>query len=598
MVHPLIRGFCRGLRPADRRPPWQWCEEHVVVDETSPFPGKFRTANSPWVREVMEEAIRRQRTVVRCSAQSSKTQTILNLACYAVSEDPGPAMWVMAAKDEARDFMRDRVDPTFDRCKPVRQLLNAKEGMTFVFQTMPFYFTGSNSPSKLQSKPIRWLFLDEVRNYPAGALQMVLKRTRAFSWCCHEILLSTPDMEGDEVDSEYNAGDQRVWHYCCPDCGTWQPLEFERLKWDTNERTKPDGKWNLDAVTETIRLHCVACPHVWRDVPEERRAIADKGRFMATNPNAPKHRVSFHWNALLPPWVPWRSVVEEFLLASQALRNDPPDLEPYKTFVNETLGKSWSSALGIIDDYGFLEDRKADYDFGDVWAEEVDRFMAADKQEKGGEHYWWLIRAFGRNAKSRLIAYGRASTTEELEQIRAQYKVPLRNAMIDSGYKATEVYRFCARSGWKPFKGDATEFYVVSVIDPKTAQPKSVRQLWSKAQVDPYSGTKRGGRSAPISLYRFAGETTKDFLAEFMHGMIGDWTVTRQIGREYLQQVTAERRTAREDARGRTHYVWQQVRPDNHLLDCECMVLVAAVIIRLVHGGVVRVPAAPVDATA
>src|SRR5437867_7826692 len=56
---------------------------------------------------------------IKCSAQSSKTQTFLNLACWCVSEDPGPAMWVMAAKDEAETFVRDRAAPTFKNCRLV-----------------------------------------------------------------------------------------------------------------------------------------------------------------------------------------------------------------------------------------------------------------------------------------------------------------------------------------------------------------------------------------------------------------------------------------------------------------------------------------------
>ena len=52
--HPLIEGFCAACKPADRRPPWQWAEEHITVDETSPHPGRWRSANSPWVRPVME----------------------------------------------------------------------------------------------------------------------------------------------------------------------------------------------------------------------------------------------------------------------------------------------------------------------------------------------------------------------------------------------------------------------------------------------------------------------------------------------------------------------------------------------------------------
>jgi hypothetical protein len=77
------------------------------------------------------------------------------------------------------------------------------------FSAMPFYFVGAGSPSKLQSKPIRWLFLDEVRNYPPGALDTVLKRTRAV-WNSRRLIISTPDRKDDAVYRAYLAGDQRL----------------------------------------------------------------------------------------------------------------------------------------------------------------------------------------------------------------------------------------------------------------------------------------------------------------------------------------------------------------------------------------------------
>jgi phage terminase large subunit GpA-like protein len=90
--HPLVEGFCAACKPADRRPPWQWCEEHIHVDETSPLPGRWRSDASPWVRAVMEDfannAIRD--IVVQCAAQSAKTQIVMNCACWAIAEGPGP----------------------------------------------------------------------------------------------------------------------------------------------------------------------------------------------------------------------------------------------------------------------------------------------------------------------------------------------------------------------------------------------------------------------------------------------------------------------------------------------------------------------------
>ena len=93
-------------RPIDRRPPWAWAEDNIVIDKTSPFAGKFRADTAPWTKSLMEvfsdNAV--SEISVMCSAQSSKTQTIMILLAWAVSEDAGPAMWVMAAQDEANCF--------------------------------------------------------------------------------------------------------------------------------------------------------------------------------------------------------------------------------------------------------------------------------------------------------------------------------------------------------------------------------------------------------------------------------------------------------------------------------------------------------------
>lgn len=134
------------------------------VDETSRTPGRWRSDSSPWVRAVMEDfannAIRD--IAVQCAAQSAKTQTVMNCDCWAIAEDPGPAMWLTATKDEMRDFVRDRLTPTFEACRPVKGRMGEPTLVGFAFDGMPFYCGWSGSKARLQSKPLRWLFCDEV----------------------------------------------------------------------------------------------------------------------------------------------------------------------------------------------------------------------------------------------------------------------------------------------------------------------------------------------------------------------------------------------------------------------------------------------------
>lgn len=580
-MNPLLKGFCGATRPTDRRSPWQWCEDNVVVDQTSSMSGPWRLENSPWVKPLMEAAGRKRvkKIVVKCSAQSSKTQTILCLSSWAIAEDPGPALWVMANKDDAEDFLKDRVAPTFSSCAPVKKQFIESKGLTWRFASMPFYFTGAGSKAKLQSKPIRWLFLDEVRNYPPGALSMVLKRTRSF-WNSKTFIISTPDKEGDTVDLSFKEGNQITPHFTCPECSKQQAIEFENIKWDTNEETKPRGTgWVFDKLAPTIRLECVGCGRKLYDTPENRRWLLDHLEMIPLNPDAPESVVSITWSALIPSWVTWRSVVEEFLNAQIAARSG--SLDALKTFYNETLGKSWKDQMGELDDFDFLGSRLQGYDFGETWAEERARFISADKQESGGEHYWYVVRAFGPFGKSRLITYGRCNTKAELEELRIQHGVPQGNAMIDSGFKASEVYRFCASNGWKAFKGDDPPFFLVHTKDAK-GNTKTVRMIWRKTMVDPHFGTAQAGKFRPIPLFQFSNDSTKDLLAEYMTGLVGEWTLPRGVGRDYLKQVSAEKRVEDKDTKGRPVYTWKRMRRDNHLWDCELQILVAAVITKVV----------------
>jgi hypothetical protein len=164
------------------------------------------------------------------------------------------------------------------------------------------------------------------------------------------------------------------------------------------------------------------------------------------NPNAPRSRISYTWNAILPHWIESRSIVEEFLAAVDTMRV-AGDIEPMFTFVTETLGEPWDLDRWVVTGDDYLQQRMGDYDFGDPWPLEKTRFLAADRQARGGEHYFWVSRAFGVGGASRLLAYGRCNTTSELEEVRKQLNVPVVNAMIDTGFKASEVYRFCLGTG-------------------------------------------------------------------------------------------------------------------------------------------------------
>jgi phage terminase large subunit GpA-like protein len=395
---------------------------------------------------------------VMCSAQSAKTETMLVMLDWIISEDPGPTMWVTSNDDEALKFCIERLMPTLYNCDKVKDLMpknltgsidrRKAKAQEIHFPRMTLEVIGSNSESKLQSKPRRWLLMDEVRNWPDGALPTVLKRTRAY-YNAKRVIISTPDKQHDAVHQNFLQGDQRHWHFPCPVCGHEQEIVWEKIKWDENDVTRPHGLWNFDELARTIRFECERGCRI-TDNPIARRHIAGKGKWIPHNPLAPKHYRSYHWNAMIPTWVRWRDLVEEFINANKALSWGDP--EPLKTFINESLGQPWEDRMQWGDDSAYLMERKQSYRLGDRWDDEKTRFLAADVQK---DRLIYVVRAFASGGRSRLMDYGNIRTFDDLKAKVLELHIDPDNVILDAAHRTPEVYRAVIESGhrWKPFWG-------------------------------------------------------------------------------------------------------------------------------------------------
>lgn len=580
-----VLDYRRSLyRPTPKRTVVQWAEEFLRLSgRYTEQPGPFSTAVRPYTREPLEAwKDPAAHEVILCwGSQTAKTTTLKAGLAWMICEDPSPSLWLMPSEQVARSFVRTRWLPFLEDSPVIqaefptnRHLLTLLEQH---FRRCTINFIGSNSPANLASRPVRILVADEVDKFAdetdeeADALDLALQRLKAFS-SSKAFLTSTPTVEGGRIWQQFLRGDQRRFYVPCPHCREFIKLLWEQVKWDQDARM-PDRRWDLQRVAASARYECQACGGSITNA--QKVAALRLGEWRPENPGAMPGVRSYHLSSLYAPdrKCTWGNLAVQFLEAkvgSVGLRG----------FVNGVLAEPWKDQLGVIDDFEFLLALRSDYDFGADWPQEVTRFMSADRQQAGGEHYWWVVRAWGAHGRSRLIAYGRANSTAELEELRRQYDVPMGNAVIDSGYSATDVYRFCQAVGWKPFKGDDAEFFVSR--DKRTQ--KVVRRLYQKTRVDPAYGTRLQGRVKPLGLYRWSNPGVKDLLTEHLTGLVGDWTVPRGTGRDYFEQIAAEHRVEERDKRGRVRYKWHQRSRDNHLLDCELMLMVVALITGFVGG--------------
>jgi phage terminase large subunit GpA-like protein len=558
------------FKPADRRPPWKWCEDNYFVSPSSPMPGRWRSDNSPWVREFMEVFANDEiKTIsIMCAAQSSKTETMLALLCWLIQEDPAPCMWVTSSEEEAGKFWQERMKPALEANPNINLMMptgrtRAKE---VFFPTMPLELIGANAPSKLQSKPRRWLMLDEVRNWPPGALPMVLKRTRTF-WNARRVVISTPDIEHDPVHQGFLEGDQRHYYVQCPKCGHMQILEWQQMKWEVNETTRPGGKYDFDELAKTIRYECEKGCKI-KDSPPVRRKLASNGEWRRHNPTAPSSRVSFTWSAMLPPWVPWRELVEEFINASKA--QEWGDHEPLKAFITESLGQPWQDELRYKAERDFLSERQVKYNIREKWEDAERLFLGADVQK---DKIYYVVRAFGKFGRSRLIDYDTVINFEDLIPVIEEFGVDPDDVAIDAAHRTGEVYKAIEGSGyrWKAFWGDDRHFWI----------KEGIRKPWTISHIDPAIGTKMEGRVRPIRLYHWSNPSIKDKLELLMRGNGPEWQIPEKISREYLKHLTAERREELVNAKNEVSFRYVKIRKDDHWRDCELEILAAATITKV-----------------
>jgi hypothetical protein len=536
------------------------------------------------MEDVADEGV--NEVTVICSAQSAKTLTVLALLAWIIAEDPGPILWVTSSIEEAKKLAKSRLKPLLERCEPVARkmpvgVLNTTREI--YFPGAPLIISGAESESSLQSTPFRYVILDEARSYPPGALEMVSKRFRSYTHNYKKIIITTPANEGDAVHQAFMAGDQRRWLVQCPQCGnehemTWgDDKSTGGLKWDKNEETFDAEKkvYRYDELYKTIRYECwnPECDHRWLDIVEHRKYIGTNGRWQVHNTNAPTNVRSRTWNALVPWWASWKSQVREYLLAKKAL--EWADFYPLRDHINETRGEPWSDKLRFANDDKYLIDRIEDYDPTSEWAYEKRRFMAVDVQGAGGRHFYYVIRSCGFAGKSRLLAYGKAWSWDELKAKAEEWKVEPDNVMIDSGKWAPEVYEKIVASNyrWKALKGDDKDGFRVA----------GKTWLFQKSLADPAIGTEHAGKVRTIELYIWAKYGVIERLYALMHGAMGDWKIFQDTHEDYNLQVTTWDRRPRIGRLGNEVMEWYQKRTADHYGDCEQMIVIGMAATGLLH---------------
>jgi phage terminase large subunit GpA-like protein len=501
--------------------------------------------NDPAVREI----------VVMKSAQVGWTEILGNVCGFFIDRDPSPILLIQPTLEMAEAWSKDRLAPMV-RDTPALQgkIKDARardSGNTLLHKTFPgghITIAGANSPAGLASRPIRVVLCDEVDRYPPSAgtegdpISLARKRSTTF-WNRKLLMGSTPTVKGQSrIEQAYEASDKRRYYVPCPHCGTYQALEWPNVRWPEGEPRK-------------AYYACPECAGVITD--RDKPAMLKAGEWRATS--ASDGIAGFHLCELYSPWVSFGDTAAAFVEA----KTTPETLQ---TWVNTSLGETWVER-GDAPTHDRVLALRRDYASREVPEGVLVLTAGVDVQK---DRCIYVVRGWGHYMASWLVEFGEVwGDTAEPEVwqrladvLSGEYggKHVVRLALIDSGFRADQVYAFCRRHP--------------SAVAAKGQQTASAPVKSSRVDV-----TLRG---ATIKQGAQLWHVDTGYFKTLVHGRIdwpadqpGAWHLPADVSEDYARQLIAESKIVLPSGK----VVWKRHDKDNHALDCDVYATAAARVI-------------------
>ncbi len=566
-IDQLLDAFRRSVRPPARLSPSAWASGRVSIqDGLTP---KYQIENAPWQREPLDVLANPEakEVVFLAPIGTGKTTFMEAGLAYIVAEDPGPTLLVGQTDDDLKDWAETRMDWVIRNTPETSALLpedrHRKRKMQILFPHMSLFLTGANL-SGLQSKSMRRVFNDEAWQYKPGMLNEARGRLHD-RWNRQFFVLSQAGTRGDDLDKAWNQTDRREFCFECPSCGAIQPWRFANLIYSDDEEMQ-----NIDrARTARIKCENSECDWTCGDNSQQRRAIAESGRYVASGSGLPGH-FGFHYNVLCN----WRKPLWEIVLlwldakAAQRVGN----LDPLRQFIQKRLAEPWEEDLTdnrktLVGD-GYLMPEYAD---GKPIDNEAFRFLTVDKQR---DHFWVVIRAWRSDGTSMKLHFARVETFDQISELQRRYKIQPKMVFVDAQYDTDIVYSWCSNNDWTALHGSGQSSFAS-----KKHNGDVIYRPFSRFS----EASTTTGKRARYAFW--SSDRIKDILNAHRTGQAGNWAIPDDASDEYLKQIDSEAK--REMVNGKTkqaEYRWVKVRRNNHAWDCEAMQIVAALMLKLIPG--------------
>jgi phage terminase large subunit GpA-like protein len=589
----------------------EWADGRLKIPSSTRFP-VFVAGESPWLLEPMRALCdpKIKRVDFRAPTGAAKSLVGEMFLAYIIDNEPGLTYYVCQKDEAAKDAMEDRIIPMLEQNRFLAERLpvdpNKRRITKISFPTMPLYALGANI-NNAQAKRVRYLIMDEPHCYAPGIMSALVKRCDGVR--SPKILtLSTGSVKDDESDKSFNEGSCEEWEVPCPHCGVFQQMkdERDRLRSDrTAETVDAEGNIIWSKLLPTVRYNCESCGRDWPKDQKSRHEQAQRGRYTVTNTNAAQDHRSFHLEAASVHWIELDIIVQEKLIASFASRRG--NVELLKDYIQKRKAGPWDESPP--DDEGRDDERMKGAYFLNEKPEPdaLARFLTIDNQagraSKGeGAHRWYVCREFG-PSESRLVDCGRITSWEEMEETRIRLGVLPARTLVDIAWDTQAVQSVCVRYGWQGLWGDNSKkksFPHHETVNGPQGPQRVVRQYPFSSVNIGHVGLGSGGIQRQARYFFWAGAAIKNQYHRLKDGLATyRWTCPQNTPKEYFEHLKNEHKRMEIDNAGNKIWVWfNPPKKPNHLLDCDQMCLVSALMDSRLRGILLLNEDTPINTTA
>lgn len=403
----------------------QWCKENIYLNQdVTPHTGMISFEKTPWIEEILNDWDKAWIEIFNIMASTQVGKTTIEFCCISKELDTDPCMMQLTipTDDGVADFVKTKFDPFFRGIKSLQQKMSLhkeeeKSRFKSALKEVPngMLFILGNTDKNRRSKTVKNLFNDEVALFGKGHVKELIGRTKFFEKTGRKIFnVSSRKFPGDEIEVQYsNSYCKKELQIKCKGCGEFFYPSSTHFKYLTEEEYKRNlhlekienmNDYKRAAVRTAGVVHECGYKTTDKDIEDLVREKNVKLVIVEGEDSDSIH--GYKLNALATGLTKYSTIAEALIEAGE----DDIELQTiYQDYFNETYEikfeeMSKDDILLIGNDLSYWDIPEGTYKI----------YMGVDTQK---DHFWYEIKAFCYGNISHTIAWGRAETFAELEDI-------------------------------------------------------------------------------------------------------------------------------------------------------------------------------------